>query len=132
MMLNPTRPLSKQRAQVLGRSMAYAEVGRGDPIVLLHGNPTSSYLWRNVVPQRQGLGRCVAPDLIGMGDSDQLPGSGPASYTFVEHRRYTARSIRGHPSRSTRRAADSLGRGRSSADCTASTDGLPDPRGILR
>ncbi|HME57718.1 MAG TPA: alpha/beta fold hydrolase, partial [Terracidiphilus sp.] len=68
--------------------MAYVEVGEGDPIVLLHGNPTSSYLWRNVLPHLQPLGRCIAPDLIGMGDSDKLPGSGPASYRFVEHRRY--------------------------------------------
>jgi haloalkane dehalogenase len=61
---------------------------RGDPIVLLHGNPTSSYLWRNVLPHLQGHGRCIAPDLIGMGDSDKLPNRGPGSYRFVEHRRY--------------------------------------------
>jgi len=64
------------------------EVGKGDPIVLLHGNPTSSYLWRNVLPHLQPRGRCIAPDLIGMGDSDKLPDSGPGSYRFVEHRRY--------------------------------------------
>jgi haloalkane dehalogenase len=68
--------------------MAYVEVGSGDPIVLLHGNPTSSYLWRNVIPYLQDLGRCIAPDLIGMGDSDKLPSSRPGAYTFVEHRRY--------------------------------------------
>jgi haloalkane dehalogenase len=68
--------------------MAYVEVGEGDPIVLLHGNPTSSYLWRNVLPHLQPLGRCIAPDLIGMGDSDKLPDSGPGSYRFVEHRRH--------------------------------------------
>jgi haloalkane dehalogenase len=68
--------------------MAYVEVGEGDPIVLLHGNPTSSYLWRNVLPHLQPRGRCIAPDLIGMGDSDKLPDSGPRSYRFVEHRRY--------------------------------------------
>ncbi len=68
--------------------MAYVEHGDGDPIVFLHGNPTSSYLWRNVMPHVEGLGRLVAPDLIGMGDSDKLPGSGPDRYTFVEHRRY--------------------------------------------
>jgi haloalkane dehalogenase len=78
----------KQRRRVLGREMAYVEVGQGDPIVLLHGNPTSSYLWRNVLPHLQPLGRCIAPDLIGMGDSDKLPDSGPGSYRFVEHRRY--------------------------------------------
>ncbi|MBV8785205.1 MAG: haloalkane dehalogenase [Mycobacterium sp.] len=81
-------PQGKQWRQVLGRKMAYVEVGSGDPIVLLHGNPTSSYLWRNVLPHLQPLGRCIAPDLIGMGDSDKLPDSGPGSYRFVEHRRY--------------------------------------------
>src|ERR1700743_729009 len=68
--------------------MAYVEVGQGDPIVLLHGNPTSSYLWRNVLPYLEPLGRCIAPDLIGMGDSDKLPDSGPGAYRFVEQRRY--------------------------------------------
>jgi haloalkane dehalogenase len=81
-------PYEKQRASVLGQTMAYVEVGEGDPIVFLHGNPTSSYLWRNVIPHLEGLGRCIAPDLIGMGDSAKLPNSGPGSYTFVEHRRY--------------------------------------------
>jgi haloalkane dehalogenase len=68
--------------------MAYVEVGEGDPIVLLHGNPTSSYLWRNVIPHLRPLGRCIAPDLMGMGDSDKLPNSGPGSYRFVEQREY--------------------------------------------
>src|ERR1700743_3167285 len=80
-------PSQKQRRRVLGREMAFVDVGRGDPIVLLHGNPTSSYLWRNVLPHLEPLGRCIAPDLIGMGDSDKLPDSGPGSYRFVEHRR---------------------------------------------
>src|SRR5215831_2899042 len=62
--------------------------GRGRPHRLLHGNPTSSYLWRNILPYLQPLGRCIAPDLIGMGDSAKLPNSGPGSYRFVEHRRY--------------------------------------------
>ncbi|TMA32576.1 MAG: haloalkane dehalogenase [Deltaproteobacteria bacterium] len=78
----------KRRASVLGLEMAYVEVGSGDPIVLQHGNPTSSYLWRNVIPHLAELGRCIAPDLIGMGDSAKLPGSGPDRYTFAEHRRY--------------------------------------------
>jgi haloalkane dehalogenase len=78
----------KKRIDVLGRSMAYVEVGSGDPIVFLHGNPTSSYLWRNVIPHLADQGRCIAPDLIGMGDSDKLVASGPESYRFVEHRRY--------------------------------------------
>src|ERR1700730_11819030 len=87
-MISAAFPYQKQRRRVLGREMAYVEVGKGDPIVLLHGNPTSSYLWRNVLPHLQPLGRCIAPDLIGMGDSDKLPDSGPASYPFGEHRRY--------------------------------------------
>ena len=87
-MISAALPYQKQRRRVLGREMAYVEVGQGDPIVLLHGNPTSSYLWRNVLPHLVGLGRCIAPDLIGMGDSDKLPDSGPGSYRFVEHRRY--------------------------------------------
>lgn len=68
--------------------MAYVDEGQGDPIVFLHGNPTSSYLWRNVMPHVADQGRIIAPDLIGMGDSEKLPDSGPDSYTFVEHRRY--------------------------------------------
>ncbi len=77
----------KRFATVLGRRMAYVEAGSGEPIVFLHGNPTSSYLWRNVIPHVVGRGRCIAPDLIGMGDSDKLAG-GPGAYRFVEHRRY--------------------------------------------
>src|SRR5262245_6274014 len=87
-MISAAFPYQKQRRQVLGSEMAYAEVGEGDPIVLLHGNPTSSYLWRNILPYLQPLGRCIAPDLIGMGDSAKLPNSGPGSYRFVEHRRF--------------------------------------------
>src|SRR5215472_9057864 len=79
---------SKQYVDVFGRRMAYVETGVGDPIPLLHGNPTSSYLWRNVIPHLTGPGRCIAPDLIGMGDSYKLLESGPTSYTLVEHRRY--------------------------------------------
>lgn len=81
-------PLEKKFADVFGRRIAYAEVGTGDPIVFLHGNPTSSYLWRNVIPHVESLGRCIAPDLIGMGDSEKLPDSAPGSYRFVDHRRY--------------------------------------------
>lgn len=72
--------------EVKGRRMAYVEMGDGAPIVLQHGNPTSSYLWRNIMPHLAKLGRCVAVDLIGMGESDKLPGSGPESYTYLEHR----------------------------------------------
>jgi len=67
--------------------MAYSEMGEGDPIVFLHGNPTSSYLWRNGMPHLADQGRCIAPDLIGMGDSDKLEPSGPERYTFREHPR---------------------------------------------
>jgi len=78
----------KRRVEIDGVSMAYVEEGSGDPIVLLHGNPTSSYLWRNVIPHLAPLGRCVAPDLLGMGDSGRLPDSGPGRYRFVDHRRH--------------------------------------------
>ncbi len=89
-----TEPLPKQHADVTvdgtTKSMAYFDSGPVDgtnrAIVFLHGNPTSSYLWRNIVPHVAALGRCVAPDLIGQGDSDKLDDSGPGSYTFVEHR----------------------------------------------
>ena len=87
-MISAAFPYQKQRRQILGSEIAYVEVGDGDPIVLLHGNPTSSYLWRNVLPHLQSRGRCIAPDLIGMGDSAKLPNSGPGSYRFVEQRRY--------------------------------------------
>ena len=70
------------------KSMAYVEMGEGDPIVFLHGNPTSSYLWRNVMPHLKDQGRCLAPDLIGMGDSDKLDNPGPDSYRFMEHRQW--------------------------------------------
>src|SRR5262249_24564510 len=83
-------PYQKQRRRVLGCEMAYVELGQGNLIVLLHGNPTSSYFWRNVLPHVQPLGRCIAPDLIGMGDFDKLPDSDLSSYRFVEHRCYLA------------------------------------------
>ena len=78
----------KQTATINGKTMAWAEMGAGDPIVFLHGNPTSSYLWRHVMPYLESMGRCIAPDLIGMGDSDKLDNPGPDSYRFVEHREY--------------------------------------------
>jgi haloalkane dehalogenase len=87
-MISAAFPFQKQRRRIFGKEMAYVEGGEGDPIVLLHGNPTSSYLWRNVLPYVQSRGRCIAPDLIGMGDSDKLSDSGPGSYRFVEHRHY--------------------------------------------
>jgi haloalkane dehalogenase len=78
----------KKFCSVLGKQMAYVDEGEGDAIVFLHGNPTSSFLWRNVMPHLEGHGRCIAPDLIGMGDSEKLTDSGPESYRFVEHRQY--------------------------------------------
>jgi haloalkane dehalogenase len=79
---------AKRFAPVLGNQMAYVEAGTGRPIVLLHGNPTSSYLWRSVLPALQGLGRCIVPDLIGMGDSDKLGADDPQRYTFARHREF--------------------------------------------
>lgn len=78
----------KKSKMIHGKSMAYIDEGEGDPIVFLHGNPTSSFLWRNIMPHLEGRGRLIAPDLIGMGDSEKLDHSGPDSYTFVEHRKY--------------------------------------------
>ncbi len=86
-MLSAEEP-AKQFVQVGGKRMAYVEMGEGDPIVFQHGNPTSSYLWRNIMPHLADQGRCIAVDLIGMGDSDKLDDSGPDSYRYVEHRDY--------------------------------------------
>ncbi|MEQ9145773.1 MAG: haloalkane dehalogenase [Parvibaculaceae bacterium] len=84
----PTAEHAKQFVTVKGKKMAFVEMGDGDPILFLHGNPTSSYLWRNIMPHLQDQGRCIAPDLIGMGDSEKLDNPGPDSYRFVEHREY--------------------------------------------
>jgi haloalkane dehalogenase len=78
-------PHPRRRVRVLDAEMAYVDTGAGDPVVFLHGNPTSSYLWRNVIPHVQPTSRCVAPDLIGMGDSGKAPAG---SYRFVDHARY--------------------------------------------
>jgi len=78
-------PYERRRVRVLDTEMAYVETGSGDPVVFLHGNPTSSYLWRNVIPHVEGLACCLAPDLVGMGDSGKAPGG---SYRFVDHARY--------------------------------------------
>ena len=79
----PTQLPARKFCTVNGRRLAYVEVGSGAPIVLLHGNPTSSYLWRDVIPPLAGMGRVIAPDLIGHGDSDKLPASdGPGRYSF--------------------------------------------------
>ena len=82
-------PHPKKSATIGGKHMAYVELGDGEPVFLfLHGNPTSSYLWRNVVPEVAGFGRCVAPDLIGMGDSDKIEHPGPDTYRFATHREF--------------------------------------------
>jgi haloalkane dehalogenase len=78
-------PHPRQRISVLDTEMSYVDTGVGDPVVFLHGNPTSSYLWRNVIPYVSTLGRCLAPDLVGMGRSGQSPAR---SYRFVDHARY--------------------------------------------
>jgi haloalkane dehalogenase len=81
-------PLAKQTIDVLGSPMAYHARGEGRPVLFLHGNPTSSYLWRDVIPELAGHGRLIAPDLIGMGDSAKLPNPGPDTYRFTTHRNY--------------------------------------------
>jgi haloalkane dehalogenase len=78
-------PHPRKRIAVLDSGMSYVEVREGDPIVFLHGNPTSSYLWRNVTPYLMRFGRCLAPDLIGMGQSGKSPSGG---YRFVDDARY--------------------------------------------
>lgn len=82
------KPADKKRVQINGLTIAYHDIGEGDPIVFLHGNPTSSFIWRNLIPYAQPYGRCIAPDLIGMGDSDKLPDSDENSYSFAQNRDY--------------------------------------------
>jgi haloalkane dehalogenase len=84
-MISPADSYERRRLAVLDSHMAYVDVGSGDPIVLLHGNPTSSYLWRNVIPHLEGHGRCLAPDLIGMGRSGRAPAG---HYRLGDHVRY--------------------------------------------
>lgn len=83
-----SKELPKKSITVKGKSMSYVEMGEGDPIIFQHGNPTSSYLWRNIMPHLAAQGRCIAIDLIGMGDSDKLDDVDSDSYTFVQHREY--------------------------------------------
>jgi len=82
------QPLTKNTVDVLDSRMAYHARGEGRPVLLLHGNPTSSYLWRDVIPELSGRGRLIVPDLIGMGDSGKLPNPGPETYRFTTHREY--------------------------------------------
>ena len=83
--ISATDAYQRKRIAVLDTEFAYVDVGSGDPIVFLHGNPTSAYLWRNIIPHLEKLGRCLAPDLIGMGQSGKNPNG---SYRFVDHYRY--------------------------------------------
>jgi haloalkane dehalogenase len=76
-------PHPRRRVRVLDSEMSYVDTGAGKPVVFLHGNPTSSYLWRNIIPHVSGTARCLAPDLIGMGHSGKVP-----AYRFVDHARY--------------------------------------------
>src|ERR1700761_3067596 len=87
------QPLIKQTVNVLDSRMAYHARGEGAPILFLHGNPTSSYLWRDVMPALERRGRLIAPDLIGMGDSGKLPNPGHDTYRFVTHQKYLAAFI---------------------------------------
>ena len=87
-MIRADMPSTKKFCTVLGQRIAYVEEGQGDPIVFVHGNATSSYLWRNILPYVQHQARCIAPDLVGMGDSDKLPYAGPGAYSFFEQSRY--------------------------------------------
>jgi haloalkane dehalogenase len=86
--VSPALRYEKRYATVLGKRMAYVEAGQGDPIVFLHGNVTSSFMWRNVIPHLEGVARCIAIDNIGQGDSEKLRPSGPGSYRLGEHQRY--------------------------------------------
>jgi haloalkane dehalogenase len=88
MTIGATPFAEKKFIEVMDHKMAYMDVGEGAPIVFLHGNPTSSYLWRNVMPACRGLGRLIACDFIGMGDSDKLSNSGPTSYSYSGHRSF--------------------------------------------
>jgi len=84
------QPLTKKTVDVLGSRMAYHDRGEGTPVLFLHGNPTSCYLWRDVIPELEGCGRLIAPDLIGMGDSAKLPNPDTDTYRFTTHRKYLA------------------------------------------
>ena len=88
MPLNTQAFANKKFIDINGSRMAYIDEGEGDAIVFQHGNPTSSYLWRNVMPYCRGLGRLIACDLIGMGDSAKLSPSGPDRYTYAEQREF--------------------------------------------
>jgi hypothetical protein len=95
----------RRRVSVLDTEISFVDIGEGPPVVFLHGNPTSSYVWRNVIPHTLTLGRCLAPDLVGMGRSGKSPEN---RYPFADHARYldewfcTAQSQSGHHARPSR------------------------------
>ena len=78
----------RRKELVNGCKMACIDTGSGRPVVFLHGNPTSSYIWRNIIPHVEGIARCIAPDLIGMGLSDKLPSSNDVAYRYIIHRQF--------------------------------------------
>jgi len=80
--------IEKKYIEVNNKKMAYVEMGEGDPIIFQHGNPTSSYLWRNIMPYLKDHGRCIAVDLIGMGNSEKIKNSNKNSYLYEEQRDY--------------------------------------------
>ena len=80
-----TDPNPRKRVRLLDTEMSYVDTGLGDPIVFLHGNPTSSFLWRNIIRYAEECGRCLAPDLVGMGQSGKSP---TRAYRFIDHARY--------------------------------------------
>jgi haloalkane dehalogenase len=83
--ISGTDPHPRQRSRILDTEISYVDEGHGDPIIFLHGNPTSSYLWRNIIPYAKECGRCLAPDLVGMGQSGKSP---TQAYRFLDHARY--------------------------------------------
>lgn len=82
------REPEKKNINVLGKKMTYVDKGEGDPIIFQHGNPASSYLWRNIIPYLENQGRCIAIDLIGMGDSDKLTDNGNNTYSYHIQKQY--------------------------------------------
>lgn len=86
--------MDKKKISIDGKEIAYHQQGSGEPIVFLHGNPTSSYLWRNITPYLYDQASCISIDLIGMGDSDKLDNPGTNSYRFEEHFYYVEKAIK--------------------------------------
>ena len=84
----------KKSVNINGLKISYVEMGIGRPIIFQHGNPTSSYLWRKIVPKISQLGRCIAIDLVGMGDSDKISQVNSSSYTLKDHKYYWRETLR--------------------------------------